>query len=139
MTRWEEEFGESFRIDHSLTSNLDQLDNVMDRWIISSSQNLIRFVRTELDNYRLYSVLEKKVNFLVDLSNWYVKLNRDRLKGSNGREDWTRALTTLYTVLMDSMLLMAPYVPFLVETFYQNMKMLLKEDSPLMEGSIHFL
>lgn len=111
----------------------------MDRWIISSSQNLIRFVRTELDNYRLYSVLEKKVNFLVDLSNWYVKLNRDRLKGSNGREDWTRALTTLYTVLMDSMLLMAPYVPFLVETFYQNMKMLLKEDSPLMEGSIHFL
>lgn len=139
ITRWEEEFGESFKIDHARTAQLDKLDNVMDRWIISSAQNLIRFVRTELDNYRLYSVLEKKVNFLVDLSNWYVKLNRDRLKGVNGREDWTNALTTLFTVLMDSMLLMAPYVPFLVETFYQNMRLLLKEDSPLLEESIHFL
>lgn len=139
VTRWEEEFGESFRIDEELTQSLDNLDNEMDRWIISSSQNLTAYVRTELDNYRLYSVLGKKVEFLEQLSNWYVKLNRDRLKGSNGKEDWTKALNTLFQVLLNSTILMAPYVPFIVESFYQNLSRLLKDGSPMKEQSVHFL
>lgn len=139
INRWENEFGEKFVVDEQLTSNLNNLDNVMDKWILASSQNLIKFVREELDNYRLYSVLEKKVKFLENLSNWYVKLNRDRLRGTTGKEDWTKCLNTLYTVMLNSMILMAPYVPFIVEGFYQDMRLLLKKDSAVLEDSIHYL
>ena len=139
IQRWEESTGQSFKYDESLFNDLNNFDNVMDRWIIAASQELIKFVRQELDNYRLYTVLEKKLNFLEQLSNWYVKLNRDRLKGSETEEDWVKSLNVLFNVLLNSSILMGPYVPFIVESFYQNLRLCLKEDSALLEDSIHFL
>lgn len=139
INRWEEDNKETFHFDDSLFEGEGKFTNIMDKWILASSQHLIKYVRKELDNYRLYSVVEEKVRFLEQLSNWYVKLNRKRLKGSEGKEDWTICLNVLYQTLMNSMLLMAPYVPFLVETFYQNMKLILKKDSKYMEESIHFI
>jgi isoleucyl-tRNA synthetase len=139
VNRWEEDNKETFTFDDSLFEGEGKFSNIMDRWILASSQHLIKYVRQELDNYRLYSVVEEKVKFLEQLSNWYVKLNRKRLKGSDGKEDWRVCLNVLYQTLMNSMLLLAPYVPFLVETFYQNMKKILNKDSKYFEESIHFI
>lgn len=139
INRWEEDNKKEFKFDESLFEGENKFTNIMDRWILAANQDLIRYVRKEIDNYRLYSVVEKKVQFLEQLSNWYVKLNRKRLKGSDGEADWTIALNVLYQVLMNSMLLMAPYVPFIVETFYQNMRKCLNPGSKYLDESIHFI
>ena len=139
INRWEEDNGKAFVFDESLFEGENKFTNIMDRWIVASNQDLIKYVRTELDNYRLYTVVEKKVKFLEQLSNWYLKLNRKRLKGSEGSEDWFTALNILFKVLLNSMLLMAPYVPFIVETFYQNLRKCLKPGSAYLDESIHFI
>ena len=139
INRWEEDNKKPFVFDETLFEGKHTFSNIMDRWILAANQELIKYVRQELDNYRLYSVVEKKVQFLEQLSNWYVKLNRKRLKGSEGEADWTVALNVLFQVLLNSMLLMAPYVPFIVETFYQNMRRVLKSDSKYLDESIHFI
>jgi len=74
--------------------------NIMDRWILSALQSVIVFVREELgETYRLYTVVRKVVNFIDQLCNWYLRLNRDRLKGvGTSEKDCARALATCYEV-----------------------------------------
>ena len=66
----------------------DKDSNFMDRYIIAANQHLIRDVRKEMDEYRLYSVVRHILEFLENLTNWYVRLNRPRMKGEdNSAED----------------------------------------------------
>lgn len=46
----------------------------------------MQFVHTEMKAYRLYTVVPRLVDFIEQLTNWYVRLNRNRLKGSEGQE-----------------------------------------------------
>ncbi|KAJ2402790.1 isoleucine--tRNA ligase [Coemansia sp. RSA 2530] len=74
------------------------------------------------------------------LTNWYVRFNRRRLKGENGTEDAVNALNTLYEVLLTLSRLMAPFTPFLTENMYQSLKGYLPEN--FFEGdsrSVHFV
>jgi isoleucyl-tRNA synthetase len=72
----------------------------MDKWIISECQSLIKFFRDEMSMYRLYTVVPKLLKFLRDLTNWYVRLNRQRLKGDTTNEDRLAALNTLFDVTL---------------------------------------
>ena len=90
----------------------------MDNWIVASNQNLIKFVRNEMDNYRLYTVVPRLLQFLEQLSNWYVRLNRARIKGENGDEEWRTSLTVLFDVLLNTTVLISPFVPFISEMIY---------------------
>jgi isoleucyl-tRNA synthetase len=65
---------------------MSQLDNanLMDKWIISATQNLLKYARHEMDNYKLYLVVRPLLSYLEKLSNWYVRLNRSRMKGDDG-------------------------------------------------------
>jgi isoleucyl-tRNA synthetase len=74
---------------------------------------------------------------LENLTNWYVRLNRQRLKGENGHQDWKVALNVLFEVIHNANVLTAPYTPFLTEMMYDNMKNVMPEDQR--EMSIHFL
>lgn len=56
-------------------------DNIMDKWIVSSSQTLVEFVRNEMESYRLYTIVPRLISYLDTLTNWYVRLNRSRFKG----------------------------------------------------------
>ena len=76
--------------------------NYLDKYIITSSQNLIKYVRIEMDNYRLYNVVRPLLTFLENLTNWYVRLNRTRMKGESSIEDQTRALNILFDVLLSA-------------------------------------
>ncbi|XP_027849362.2 isoleucine--tRNA ligase, cytoplasmic [Aphis gossypii] len=109
-------------------------ENKMDRWITSWTQSLIAFIRREMAAYRLYTVAPRLVKFIDVLTNWYVRLNRQRLKGECGHADWQQSLDTLYHVLMTMVCLMAPYTPFICELMYQN----LKKIENLKERSVHF-
>ncbi|KAJ3051018.1 isoleucine--tRNA ligase [Rhizophlyctis rosea] len=117
---------------------LGKEDNVMDRWILASTQSLIGFVRTEMAAYRLYTVTPRLLELIDSLTNWYVRFNRKRLKGENGPDDAVQALNVLFEVLFTLSKLMAAFTPFIVESMYQNLKKCL----PPSEGdtrSIHFL
>lgn len=96
--------------------------NVMDRWITASLHGLIKFVREEMEAYRLYTVVPRLLSLIERLTNWYVRFNRLRLKGDTGAEDQLTCLSVLYEVLYSLCLLMAPFMPFITEYMYQNLK-----------------
>ncbi|KAI7795335.1 isoleucine--tRNA ligase, cytoplasmic [Triplophysa rosa] len=116
-------------------------DNIMDKWIQSFTQSLIQFFKDEMGAYRLYTVVPKLVKFVDMLTNWYVRMNRRRLKGESGTEDCMRALETLFSVLFSMCRLMAPFTPFITELMYQNLRHLIDPTSVEEKdtGSIHYL
>uniref|UniRef100_A0A6I8NVC5 Isoleucine--tRNA ligase, cytoplasmic n=1 Tax=Ornithorhynchus anatinus TaxID=9258 RepID=A0A6I8NVC5_ORNAN len=122
-------------------NTVKESSNITDRWILSFVQSLIGFFQTEMAAYRLYTVVPRLVKFVDVLTNWYVRMNRRRLKGENGIEDCVMALETLFSVLFSMCRLMAPYTPFLTELMYQNLKTLIEPASIREKDtlSIHYL
>ncbi|KAK7078392.1 hypothetical protein SK128_017326, partial [Halocaridina rubra] len=138
VERYEKEEGELFEYEESV---MGKSSNVMDRWILSFTQSLLSFVHQEMAAYRLYTVTPRLVKFVDNLTNWYVRFNRKRLKGDTNKEDCERALETLYSVLFCMIRVMAPFTPFITETMYQNLKRALKPGA-LGQGdtnSVHYL
>lgn len=130
-------------IDFTYDENLHST-NVMDKWIMASLQSLVEFIHTEMGEYRLYTVVGGLLNHIDDLTNWYIRLNRSRLKGENGSRDTVVALNTLFTTLYTFVRLMAPFTPFLAETIYQQLKPILYGNSDKDANgkdirSVHFL
>merc|ERR1719376_570175 len=113
--------------------------NVMDRWILSFTQALLTFVHREMAEYRLYTVTPKLVKFVDNLTNWYVKFNRSRLRVELGVEECGQALATLYEVLLTMVRVMAPFTPFICESMYQNLRRVLAAGSELRGDSVHYL
>lgn len=137
IERWEADNGRSFVYKEILTY---EGDNVMDKWLLSSIQSLLKFVRNEMAQYKLYTVLPRLVKFIDTLCNWYVRLNRRRIKGETGSDDCFLALNTLFNVLFTMLRLCAAFVPFLTESLYQRIRKYLGENSQKVEyASIHFL
>lgn len=136
-------------------------DNVMDGWIMSFTQSLLLFVHKEMAAYRLYTVVPRLIRFVDHLTNWYVRMNRKRLKvlffllkwtcvlwtlvlsrsikGDSGREDCHNALQTLFSVLFSMIRIMAPFTPFLTELMYRNLRHLVYEKRSEATESVHFL
>ncbi|XP_022824460.1 isoleucine--tRNA ligase, cytoplasmic [Spodoptera litura] len=110
-------------------------ENVMDKWITSFTQSLIQFVKKEMAAYRLYTVVPRLTKFIDHLTNWYLRMNRKRLKGENGVKDCQVALDTLFGVLFDMVRVMAPFTPFLTELMYKTLRQLLPGSSL---ESVHF-
>eukprot|EP00548_Thalassiothrix_antarctica_P003064 CAMPEP_0194147160 /NCGR_PEP_ID=MMETSP0152-20130528/22553_1 /TAXON_ID=1049557 /ORGANISM="Thalassiothrix antarctica, Strain L6-D1" /LENGTH=1139 /DNA_ID=CAMNT_0038847859 /DNA_START=121 /DNA_END=3537 /DNA_ORIENTATION=+ len=101
--------------------------NATDVWISAATQGLIKFVHEEMNAYRLYTVMPALVRYVTQLTNWYVRLNRDRLKGMEGEEKEAEneaevGLQVLYDVLLDVTILMGPFTPFITEYFYQELR-----------------
>jgi isoleucyl-tRNA synthetase len=90
------EFGVEFKYDPSAPTS----PALMDRWILASCQSLITFVRKEMEAYRLYTVVPRLLQLVDELTNWYLRFNRRRLKGENGPEDALMAMNTLFEVLL---------------------------------------
>lgn len=84
-----------------------------------------------MSEYKLYNVVPPLITFLEYLTNWYVRLNRPRLKGDSDDLNMKVSLNVLFDVLMKVNVLMSPIVPFLTESMYQNMKLVVNKDSQL--------
>ncbi|KAJ2805982.1 isoleucine--tRNA ligase [Coemansia guatemalensis] len=128
-----------FGIDYVFDS-ANRSENIMDRWMLASVQSLIQFVHEEMTAYRLYTVVPRLLGMIDQLTNWYVRFNRLRLKGKNGAADTTHALNTLFEVLLTMCRLMAPFTPFITESMYQSLKTYLPPG--FFEGdarSLHFV
>lgn len=139
--RFSERFGTRFEFDDSLFAEegTEKFGDVVDRWILAQVESLVAYVHKEFDKYRLYTVLAEKLRFLNELSNWYVKLNKLRMKGDDGQREAYVSLCTFFHCFMRLITLMAPFVPFITDYFYLNLRNFLKKDSPLFAESIHFL
>lgn len=117
---YQRETGQTFQWSESAYGNSE---NVMDKWIISFTQSLLVFVKKEMAAYHLYTVLPKLMKFIDNLTNWYVRTNRKRLKGEgNSREDCLAALETLFSVVFTMVRVFAPFTPFLTENMYQRLR-----------------
>jgi isoleucyl-tRNA synthetase len=92
-----------------------------------------------MEAYRLYTVVPKLVAFLESLTNWYVRLNRDRMRGTDSITDAEVSLNTTYDVLLDATILLAPVVPFLTDNIYQNLKRALPANDKRLAESVHFV
>lgn len=109
--------------------------NTLDKWIMSRLHRVIRFVHQEMAAYRLYTVLPELIKFIDEMTNLYVRLNRDRFKSNN--EDGQTGLSVFFEVLYNISLLMAPFAPFFSEFAYQNLKPAL--DQADISDSVHYL
>nr|CAD7459207.1 unnamed protein product [Timema tahoe] len=133
------EEGKEFAFDESAATK-DVSVNFMDRWILSFTQSLLLFVKKEMAAYRLYTVVPRLVKFIDHLTNWYVRMNRKRLKGDGGVNDCHHALTTLFHILFSMVRIMAPFTPFLTELMYQNLRHLVtSQGSNELTSSVHYL
>ncbi|KAK5174924.1 isoleucine--tRNA ligase [Saxophila tyrrhenica] len=140
-------------------------ENVMDRWILAATQSLLQYVNQEMEGYRLYTVVPRLLKMVDDTTNWYIRFNRNRLKGQtasakpatngvqmNGAKpeadgdseeavDTLHALNTLYEVLYTLVRALAPFIPFLSDNIFQRLAPHLPES--ITKGkdvrSVHFL
>jgi isoleucyl-tRNA synthetase len=99
-------------------------DNILDQWLLSKLQTLVKNVNHEMQNYRLYNVVPELFDFIEDLTNWYIRLNRRRFWEEGMSADKTAAYSTLYITLESLSRLMAPFTPFLADHIYQELKVL---------------
>lgn len=95
--------------------------SLMDKWILSKLNSLVKLVDKDLAKYEITESSRAMQDFADVLSNWYVRRGRERYWGSEMTEDKAAAYTTLYTVLVTLAKLTAPYTPFIAEMMYQNL------------------
>jgi isoleucyl-tRNA synthetase len=99
--------------------------NALDRWILSKVGSLIQDVDSALSYYHLYAAAPAILDFVDQLTNWYIRLNRRRFWAGNTqseREDKAHAYTTLHTTLLAFVRVLAPLAPFISEEIFQNLK-----------------
>lgn len=114
-------------------------DNIMDRWIISFTQSLVKFVKDEMSRYHLYKVVPRLIKFVDHLTNWYVRMNRQRLKGQEGEVDSRIALSTLFHTLLKMTRMMSPFTPFITEILYRDLREISSDANLASIQSVHFL
>ena len=107
-----------------------KISNVMDKWIISKLNTLVKEVDNKLDSYDITNAALKIESFTDELSNWYVRRNRERFWSENLTDDKIGAYVTLYTVLVTLSKVAAPFVPFMTEEIYQNLVVNLDKNAP---------
>ena len=94
---------------------------LLDQWILAKSNVLVKEAVNAFDSYRVDKFIQKYEKFLDDLSNWYIRRNRRRFWKSENDIDKTAAYHTLYNVLLTSVKIIAPILPFISEKIYQNL------------------
>ncbi|WP_251386772.1 isoleucine--tRNA ligase [Mediterraneibacter agrestimuris] len=128
-----------------LYANIDEFDaakytldyeklSVMDRWLLSKLNTLIKTVDDNLANYRIPESARALQDFVDDMSNWYVRRSRERFWAKGMEQDKINAYMTLYTALLNVCKVAAPMIPFMTEEIYQNLVCSIDKTAP---ESIH--
>mgnify|MGYP004647716459 FL=1 len=128
-----------------LYANIDEFDPtkyeldydklpVMDKWILSKLNTLVKTVDNNLANYKITETARVLEDFVDELSNWYVRRSRERFWAKGMEQDKINAYMTLYTTLVTLCKTTAPMIPFMTEDIYQNLVRSVDKDAP---ESIH--
>lgn len=103
---------------------------VMDKFILSRMNSMVKDVDTELSNYCIPEAAKALYSFVDELSNWYVRRSRERFWVSGMPDDKIAAYMTLYTSLVTLAKAAAPMVPFISEDIYQNLVRTVDKNAP---------
>ena len=128
-----------------LYANIDDFDatkykleydklSVMDKWLLSKLNSLVKFVDINLENYKITETARALEDFTDELSNWYVRRSRERFWAKGMEQDKINAYMTLYTTLVTLAKISAPMVPFMTESIYRNLVCSIDKEAPI---SIH--
>jgi len=117
----------SYKLDYSSLG-------LMDKWILSKLNSLIKFTDESLGEYRITEPARAMQKFVDELSNWYVRRGRERFWQKENNQDKINAYMTLYTVLVNLAKIAAPFIPFMSEEIYQNLVAGIDTEAP---ESIH--
>ena len=128
-----------------LYANIDKFDatkysleydklSVMDKWLLSKLNTMVKAVDDNLDNYRIPEAARVLQDFVDEMSNWYVRRGRERFWAKGMEQDKINAYMTLYTALVTVAKAAAPMIPFMTEEIYQNLVRSLDKEAP---ESIH--
>ena len=104
--------------------------NVMDKWIISKLNTLVKNVEDKLEHYDITNAGLALDSFTDELSNWYVRRNRERFWAQELNDEKIGAYVTLYKVLTTLIKVAAPFIPFMTEEIYQNLVVGLDQNAP---------
>jgi isoleucyl-tRNA synthetase len=105
--------------------------HLLDRWIVSALERLNQQVVTAMDDYDLQSAVRPFVQFLDDLTKWYIRRSRRRFWKSQNDADKAQAYATLHGVLLRLCQIAAPFTPFIAESIYSNLR------TPDLPESVH--
>jgi len=97
-------------------------DAEIDRWILSLLNKLIADVEEGMDSYDLSRAVEPFIGFVDQLTNWYIRRSRRRFWSDKKTPDRDQAFATLYFVLVSLCRIAAPFVPFITEAIFQNLR-----------------
>ncbi len=107
---------------------------VLDRWILSRAAALAEQAGGELADYDALAAARAIGAFIGDLSTWYLRRSRDRMRAGGGGADREAAFATLHATLVALARILAPLLPFLSESMYQN---LIVAVDPNLPDSVH--
>ena len=105
-------------------------ENVMDKWIISKLNTLVKTVDKKLESYDITGAGYEIEGFTDELSNWYVRRNRERFWAQELTDEKIGAYVTLYRVLTTLVKVAAPFVPFITDEIYNNLVCSLDKNAP---------
>ncbi|WHE88288.1 isoleucine--tRNA ligase [Lachnoanaerobaculum gingivalis] len=108
--------------------------SVMDKWLLSKLNTLVKTVDEYLNNYKITETARALQSFTDDMSNWYVRRCRERFWAKGMEQDKVNAYMTLYTALITLSKIAAPMIPFMTEEIYQNLVRSVDKNAP---ESIH--
>ena len=112
-------------------NKLNQSGNSLDKWILSLTEKLVNEVTESMDNYEIQNAIRSFTQFLDQLTNWYIRRSRRRFWKSENDSDKLEAYSTLYNVLLTFVKITAPFIPFITEEIYQNLR------TDIMPESVH--
>ena len=104
--------------------------SVMDRWILSRMNTMVKDVDENLANYRIPEAARALDSFTDELSNWYVRRCRERYWTQETTQDKINAYMTLYTALVTTAKAAAPFIPFMAEDIYRNLVCSIDKNAP---------
>ena len=107
---------------------------VMDKWILSKLNTLVKTVDNNLENYKITETARALEDFVDELSNWYVRRCRERFWANGMEQDKINAYMTLYTTLVTLCKTAAPMIPFMTESIYRNLVCSIDKNAPI---SVH--
>ena len=100
----------------------ENLSNPLDKWILSSLCEMVDEIRDNMDNYRIQKAANRFETFVEDLTNWYIRRSRRRFWKSQNDSDKHEAYSTLHFVLLTFVKTACPFIPFITEEIYKNLK-----------------
>lgn len=118
----------------------------LDNWVISKFQSLVGDVNSEMESYRLYKVVPRVVDFIDDLTNWYIRQSRRKFWGGQAEisSESRQAYETLFYILVNFAKILAPFAPFIADRIYKSLTDGLQDipesvhlcDMPLLDNSL---